>query len=89
MSIVKVQKRGQITLPVRLRAKAGITEGDMLEAKLEGGKITLMPKSDVDSQIAESMDDYKKGRFYGPFDTHGEFAASIKANLKRTARKRA
>lgn len=72
-------------MPVRLRAKAGIAEGDLLEAKLERGKITLKPKAPVDEQIAESLEDYKKGRFYGPFESHAEFAASIRANLKRLA----
>jgi AbrB family looped-hinge helix DNA binding protein len=88
MAIVKVQKKGQITLPSRLRSKAGIADGDVLDAKLEHGKITLTRKSALDRQIAESMEDYKKGRFYGPFDTHAEFAASIKSNLKRIAKTR-
>lgn len=88
MPIVKVQKRGQITLPIRLRAKAGIAAGDALEAKLERGKITLAPASVTDRQIAESLEDYRKGRFYGPFDTHEEFTASIKANLKKRAKTR-
>ena len=88
MPIVKVQKRGQVTLPVRLRAQAGIAAGDALEAKLERGKITLAPAPVVDRQIAESLEDYRKGRFYGPFDTHEEFTASIKANLKKRARLR-
>lgn len=83
MPIVKVQKRGQVTLPVRLRAKVGIAAGDALEAKLERGKITLAPAVVLDRQVAESLQDYKKGRFYGPFDTHEEFAASIKNNLKK------
>lgn len=86
MPMVKVQKKGQITLTVRLRAKAGIVEGDVLEARLERGKITLTQKSLLDRQIAESMEDYRRGRFYGPFDTHQEFAASLKDNLKKMAR---
>jgi AbrB family looped-hinge helix DNA binding protein len=86
MPIVRVQKKGQITLPVRLRTKAGIGEGDILEASLARGKITLTPKALVDQQIAESMEDYRKGRFYGPFDTHKEFAASLKAKIKKIRR---
>lgn len=83
MAFVRVQKKGQVTLPVRLRAKAGIAEGDLLEAKLERGKISLTPKALVDRQIAESMEDYRKGRFYGPFHAYEEFAASIKTHLKQ------
>jgi len=88
MPIVKVQKRGKITLPVGLRAKAGISEGDALEAKLERGKITLAPASVLGRQVAESLEDYQHGRIYGPFDTHEEFTASIKTNLKKRARSR-
>ena len=88
MPIVKVQKRGQITLPVRLRLKAGIAEGDALEAKLERGKITLSPAAAFDRQVAESLEDYRKGRFYGPFDTHEAFTVSIKANLKKRTKPR-
>ena len=88
MPIVKVQKRGKITLPVGLRAKAGISEGDALEAKLERGKITLAPASVLGRQVAESLEDYKHGRFYGPFDTHEEFTASIKTNLKKAKPRR-
>ncbi len=87
MPFVRVQKKGQVTLPVRLRAKAGIAEGDVLEARLERGKISLTPKTLVDRQIAESLEDYRKGRFYGPFDTHEQFIASLKANIKKPPRK--
>ena len=56
MPTVKVRKKGQITLPVRLRAKAGIAVGDTLEAKLERGRITLARTSATDRQIAESLE---------------------------------
>ena len=39
----------------------------------------------IDARIAEGLDDFRKGRFYGPFDTAGETIASMKANLKRRA----
>ena len=83
MAIVRVQKNGQITLPVRLRAKAGIAAGDTLEAKLERGKITLIQKSIVDRGLAEALEDVKQGRVYGPFDTHEEFVASLRSNIKK------
>jgi AbrB family looped-hinge helix DNA binding protein len=89
MPAVKVQKKGQITLPSQVWTKAGISEGDVLEAKVKQGTITLTRKSVVDRQLTESLEDYKKGRFYGPFDTHKEFVASVKANLRRPAKKRA
>ena len=87
MPVVKVQKKGQVTLPVRLRAKAGIAEGDLVEVQIEHGKITFTPKSLVDRHIAESLEDYKKGRSYGLFETAEGMIASLKANLKKRSKR--
>lgn len=44
----------------------------------------------IDAGIAEGIEDFKKGRSYGPFDTADQTISSIKANLKRrTAAKKA
>lgn len=43
MSLVKVRPNGQVTLPSSLRERAKLNVGDLLEAKLEKGKITLTP----------------------------------------------
>ena len=87
MSLVRVQKKGQVTLPVRLRAEVGIVDGDLLDVRYARGKITLTPKSVIDRRLSESMEDYRKGRFYGPFETAGEMIASLKRNMRKRARK--
>ena len=87
MALVKVKTKYQVTLPTAVREKAGVAVGDLLEARAEGKKITLTPKNLIDWQIAESMEDYRKGRSYGPFDTAEEMIASLRTNLKRRARK--
>jgi len=51
--------------------------GDVLEAKLEKGKITLTPASLINRHIAESQAQIKNGRFYGPFDTAEEMIESL------------
>src|SRR5690348_1875758 len=81
MPLVKVQKRGQVKLPTELRAKIGVLAGDVLEAKLERGRITLTPKPLVGRRIAESIQDYRRGRAYGPFDTAEEMIASLRTYL--------
>ena len=83
MSIVKVQTKGQVTLPTSIRAQVGINIGDLLEAKIERGKITLTPKTLVDRRLAEGLKDIEEGRTYGPFNTAGKMVAS----LNRTSRK--
>ena len=87
MSLVKLKTNGQVTLPSALRQKAGLNVGDVLEARLEKGKITLTPKSLVDSHISESIDQIRKGQFYGPFDTAEEMIKSLHRNGKRSKRK--
>src|SRR5438094_8843737 len=101
--LVKIQRKGQMTLPSRLRSAIGIAEGDLVEATVQRGKIVLTPKvvidrskfpnADneytpaqrrvIDAQLAESVQDLKKGRTFGPFNTAGEMIAHMKAQLKK------
>jgi AbrB family looped-hinge helix DNA binding protein len=82
--IVKVKGKYQVTLPSSVRDEAGVAIGDILEATVEKGKITLTPKSLVDRDIAEGLEDFKKGRSMGPFETAD---AAIKA-LRRATKNR-
>ena len=82
MSLVKVKTKGQVTLPSAIRERAGLSVGDLLEAKLEKGKITLTPKSLIAGRIEEGLEDIRKGRTYGPFDTADEMIDSLQRNLK-------
>jgi AbrB family looped-hinge helix DNA binding protein len=89
MSLVKVKTKGQVTIPTRLRERAGLSVGDVLEAKLEkNGKITLTPQTLLDRHIEESLEDIRKGRTYGPFNTAEEMIASLKQNLKKRAKEK-
>jgi AbrB family looped-hinge helix DNA binding protein len=94
MSLVKVRTNGQVTLPSSLRERAKLKVGDLVEAKLVKGKITLTPASLLDRHIDESIGQIEKGQFYGPFDTADEMIESLhrqsrgsKKPAKRTARK--
>jgi AbrB family looped-hinge helix DNA binding protein len=82
MSLVKVKTKGQVTLPYSLRERAGLSVGDLLEAKLEKGKITLTPKSFIDRRIEEGLEDIRRGRTYGPFDSADEMIESLERNMK-------
>ena len=77
MSIVTVKSKYQVVIPQGLREEIGLNVGDLLEARIERGKITFTPKVLVDRGIAQSLDDFKSGRSYGPFKTHQEFLASL------------
>jgi AbrB family looped-hinge helix DNA binding protein len=48
MAIVTVQNKYQVVIPQAIREKLGISRGDVLEAKVERGRITYTPKSVID-----------------------------------------
>jgi AbrB family looped-hinge helix DNA binding protein len=58
-TLVKIHRKGQMTLPSRLRSLAGITEGDLVEATFKQGKIVITPKLVIDrSQFPNADDEY-------------------------------
>ena len=77
MQLVAVKNKFQVVIPQSVREQIGIRVGDMLEAKIERGKITFTPKSVVDRGIAESLADFQAGRSYGPFKSAGDLVASL------------
>jgi AbrB family looped-hinge helix DNA binding protein len=91
MSDVKVRK-GQVTIPTRIRAKLGIADGDVLVMKVRSNCVVLTrkPADDpddeltpeqrrvIDAQLAEGLEDVKMGRVYGPFKTIAELERSMR-----------
>jgi AbrB family looped-hinge helix DNA binding protein len=87
MTLVRVRSKYQLTVPNALRHRVGLHVGDLLEARVERGKITLTPKSAIDRRIGQSMEDIKQGRVYGPFDSAEEMIRSLHANIKKVVAK--
>lgn len=87
MTLVKVKEKYQVTLPASVRQKAKVAVGDLLEATVEGKKITLTPKSIVDREIALALEDVKKGRVYGPFSTAKETIRSLHREANKLRKK--
>jgi bifunctional DNA-binding transcriptional regulator/antitoxin component of YhaV-PrlF toxin-antitoxin module len=86
------------TLPDKVRQQAGIKIGDLLEFKVSGGVVTVLPKLPaaddeytpeqrraIDAQLAEGLADIKAGRTAGPFNTADEMIAHMKGELKKRA----
>lgn len=63
MSLIKVRSNGQVTLPSALRERAKLKVGDLVEAKLVKGKITLTPASLIDHHIDERIKQIEKGQY--------------------------
>jgi AbrB family looped-hinge helix DNA binding protein len=88
-TIVKVQRKGQVTIPTRLRAQLGLVDGDLVEASAHRGRIVLTPKIVVDreytpaqrrvidARLAKAEADIKGGRVSEPFSNHSEFIADL------------
>lgn len=87
MPLVKVKEKYQVTLPAAVRRKAGLNVGDLLEASVEGEKITLTPKSVVDRELALALEDVKKGRVYGPYRSAEEVISSLHRETKRSRKR--
>jgi AbrB family looped-hinge helix DNA binding protein len=52
MSLSKVTRHGQITIPAALRKQVGIEEGDLVELLVKEDHIVLMPKKLIDKSQA-------------------------------------
>src|ERR1022692_1671074 len=56
-TLVKIHRKGQMTLPTKLRSLAGISEGDLVEAAFQRGKIVITPKLVIDRSKFPNADD--------------------------------
>jgi AbrB family looped-hinge helix DNA binding protein len=58
-STVRIQHKGQVTIPTHLRNQAGLSKGDLVEFSYQRGKIVITPKIIVDrSQFPTADDEY-------------------------------
>jgi AbrB family looped-hinge helix DNA binding protein len=89
MNIVTVKDKFQIVIPQHVRELAHIEIGDLLEAGVENGKIVFTPKSLVDRHIAEGLEDMRRGRTHGPYDSAEKAVAALEVRAKRYSKKRA
>jgi len=88
--IVKVARRGQVTLPASLRKAAHIDEGDYIQFFIEGATISLVVKKLIDKSQAyfwtrewqegerEADEDIRAGRLK-TFDSVDELIAELKS----------
>ena len=98
MSIVRIQHKGQVTLPTEVRSSVGLADGDLVEIRVAGRKIIITPTMVIDhSQFPSAGDEYTpeqrgkikaqireaaKGPFFGPFKSGAESAAFIEKTPK-------
>jgi bifunctional DNA-binding transcriptional regulator/antitoxin component of YhaV-PrlF toxin-antitoxin module len=94
----RIQPKGQVTIPMRVRRMAGLSQGDVVNFAFSRGRIVITPKLAVDrSQFPTADDEYtpeqrraidarlreaEKGPFYGPFKDGDDIAAFLKARAR-------
>ena len=79
--LVTVKTKYQVTLPTSIRRKADVSVGDILEAKVEGKKITLTPKSLIDRELSLALEDVRKGRISESFNSPADMARDMKKRI--------
>jgi AbrB family looped-hinge helix DNA binding protein len=96
---VTVKNRSRIVVPEAVQRRAGIKSGDRLEFKVSGRVITILPEPPgsgddtpaqrriIDAQIAEGLDDIRKGRVSPRFGTVDEMLASLKGKSAQRPKK--
>ncbi len=57
--------------------------GDLLEASVENGTMTITPQSLVEKHIAAGLADLDAGRTHGPYDTAAEATCSGRTTDQR------
>jgi len=101
--LISVRKKGQLTLPLEMRKKLGITDGSIVMAKVVDDAIILVPQEVVDKNQAwfwkerwqkleaEAEKDIAAGRTK-TFDTveelFGEIDGTAQAGPDRTVQKK-
>lgn len=81
MSVVKITRNFQVSIPKEIRDRLGIEEGDLIEMIEQDGRILMVPKRLIDADQAwfwtrewqdgerEADEDIREGRVSGPFKT--------------------
>lgn len=98
---VTVKSKTTLTVPPKVQRQAGIKVGDRVEFKVSGGIINIIPalpsaddeytpeqRKLLNAQLAEGLEDIRKGRVSRKFDTVDEMLASLKAVHSLSPRKK-
>ncbi len=69
----------QVAIPKVLFEALNMGVGDYLEAEIKKGQLVYTPKSLVDRDIAEALEDIRAGRTMGPFNSADEAIKALKS----------
>jgi AbrB family looped-hinge helix DNA binding protein len=75
--LVRIHRKGQMTLPSRLRSAIGITDGDLVEATVHRGKILLLEKDLRHSSLHAKKYDESRDRWQARVNRDWRFYFNI------------
>jgi AbrB family looped-hinge helix DNA binding protein len=78
MPIVKIRTNRQVTIPKKIFDELGLKEGEYVEVAIHGKTIVLTPKTLIDKDLEEALEDIEQGRVIGPFTTAAEAIRALK-----------
>lgn len=78
MAAVKLGASRQVAIPKKIHDQLRLHPGDYLEIEVHRGKLILTPKTLIDKRLEGGLEDVRKGRVHGPFDSAQEMMASLR-----------
>jgi len=99
---ITLKEKTPLVVPPTVQRQAGIKAGDRVQFRVARGVITILatpqPAADkeeyspdqrraVKAQLAESLEDVRAGRVYGPFATMAELERSLRRTAPESAAK--
>ncbi len=60
MALIKITRKGQVTIPKKIRESLGVEEGDVVEVRAEGGVVLVKPIGSVKPHKRISKQEYQK-----------------------------
>jgi len=90
--MIKVQERGVITLPKRIRERAGLSPGAIVDIEERDGAVVMRPVSKLDPELLRdlksALEDLRTGRASPIFHSVADFKKymSTRRKGKRVAR---
>lgn len=97
---ITIKRKTPLIVPATVQRQAGIKAGDRVQFSASQGRITILTtpqtaddneeytreqRRAINAQLAESLEDVRKGRVYGPFATVAELESSLRRTAPRSA----
>ena len=92
MTTIKVQERGVITLPKKIRDEVGIDRDTLIDIETRDGSVIMRPVSrlhpDLLADLKSALEDLRMGNVSPPFRSGAELETYMAAKRKRNRSRR-